>query len=534
MSPPRLATRLILVLCMVLLGAYLASHVLVGGQYGAAEFVISAVGILLLLAYTWVTLRAHAATHPMPESSSPLRYHDAEGLEYLFSTHGEGELSFAHAAAFIDPIVYPKDVFERISEFAQPYHRSLMLSTSYVVALHREVDPDDQPDFAVPLFLFPKGTVQDGLRVYRNESRVSTLSTCDVLTMSFAVLRSLFYAAGTHAYTAYLQTLEADIIELVSSFRAPADQKIHEIRLRILALASPGGYELLSTASALVDQLSRHHAVCATIQADEMRAREWPWTFRFKLEYRLIPPLLPLGKEPWWRRLGDAIRLALGVRLNRIFMPIPNAYRTTSYHLQVSGPEGTYLARQGTIPPVERLDIRAVIQPRRGQRRAHAYIQHLDYDGEVLFATQFFERAPGSFATTTASAWAAWVVVGAIALREQIASEEPFSFLLPALLAVPIAVASWNRGNARALEHPSLLSRGLTFLNILLCLVVFVAAIVPATLVAIPGIVWNSFASVALALALVSTFAWVLRLAVEHRFIRSGGAARSTQQLEGD
>lgn len=488
-----------------------------------AGFVISTV------AYTALTYRAHTEPHLLPRSMRTQRGFDADGIEYFFDSTGWAALSDAQAMTFIDAIVYPTTRFERISEQAEPFHRSLLVKSTYTVSVHQKTVSSDAPDYVVPLFLFPKGELQDGLRVFTGENeRVSTLSSSDVLSFAAAVVRSLIHSVGGKAYANYLGAFEDQVLKMLTAEYPPTELELVDMKGRIVGLdPASGGSGILDTAAGLISELATYHPICVTIPAENVVDREWPWTFRFRMEYRTIPPLTHLKKEPWWRRFADWVRLAFGVRLNRLFIPIPNASRTNSYHLQVAGPPGTYLARQGTIPDESRLDARMKLQPRRSQRRAHLYVQEIDHPGEILFATQFFERAPGSFSTTTASAWAAAIVVTVLAIQQihalDTGKEPVLSTLLPALLAVPIAVASWSGLDKRKeFAHPSLLSRFLTFATILVCLAVFAIAVAPRAYVAPNAIVWTLFAAAAIVLALLSTYSWILRLAIEHRFSKTG------------
>ncbi len=497
------------------------------------------VTVASVTAYTLVTFRVHTRNSLLSKKSNIADSLDLHDIEQFFRSDGNGLLNVEQAMSFIDAIVYPRKVFERISEQAEPFHRSLLIKSTYTVRLPNlpapeSIDDSDRSnsvahDFVVPLFLFVKGPLQDGLRVYTGEStRVSTISSRDVLCYSAAIIRALFRAAGETLYKRYLGTLEKEVLDAIGANGPLDDMALEALENRISQLGPPTlDEDSLNTAIALISQLCRHHPVCVPIPLTKVSKRNWPSTFRFRLEYRIIPPLRSLGGDQWWTKLADWMRLALGVRLNRLFIPIPNAGRTRSYHLQVAGPTGTYLARQGTEPPVEQLDIRAQTQPRRGQRRAHLYVQWLDHPSEVVFSTQFFERAPGSFASTAAAGWAAAIVVGMLALQQihsiQVGQLPVMSTLLPALLAVPIAVATWTRGEvARTHMHPSLLSRLLTIGTITVSLAAFAAAVVPREFWSASATVWILLSTFALALALVGTFSWFLRIAIENRLAKHG------------
>src|SRR5690606_8792021 len=155
-------------------------------------------------------------------------------------------------------------IFERISETAEAYHRSLVHKSTFTVCIHRKPVTADAPDYVVPLFLFPKGKLQDGLRVFLGDgSRVSRLSSGGCATFSAAVIRSLVHAAGPTAYKNYLGSIEDSVLDLVAAPNSPSEDGLRDTRRRILALdPSSPATELLETAATMVSELSRFHPIC--------------------------------------------------------------------------------------------------------------------------------------------------------------------------------------------------------------------------------------------------------------------------------
>lgn len=515
-----------------LFGTTLLAVALVLGQWSLATSV-AGVSILLMVlasatAYMWRTYVDHSHDQfiEFSDGSPSVHLPASSAIDEFFDQSGNGLLTQAQAQTFIDSINNPRSIFRRISERAETWHRSLMISSTYNVQLSRRPKSISEIDFVIPLTVFGGPGIQDGLRVSDGGgSRVSTLASDDLAVFAGAVLRSLIWTAGRQKFDDYVATIEARVLAAMLSNQR--QEQPNALGDEIKALGS-GEEEnsFLVTAASLVDLLTTGHAICISIPASDVMSRQWPNTFRFRVEYRTIPPISTVGVESRTQRFATVFRLALGVRLNRIFIPLGNDIRTPSYHLQVAGPEGSYLALQGTIPPEKDLGLSGRVQPRKGQRRAHLYIRDRSNFGEATFAAHFFERAPGSFAATTASGWAAFVVILMLAVNQvngPMSGPSSLQAILPALLAVPIAVATWTGfDTTKMARHPSLLSRGLTFFTVVLCLVAFASAVVPRQILVVPDTVWILFAALALGLAVVSSGSWIMRLALENHFSRHG------------
>jgi len=498
-----------------------------GSASSLGRWVLVAATAVAIVGYAIVTFAEHTVSQPLAFGNiGEARVPRTEDIGAFFDEKGEGLLTFSQAYVFVQAIAYPRGFFRRISENAQPFHRSLHIESTYSV--HIDEDPDEgSMDYVVPLFLFEKERIQDGLRLSDESGRrLSSLSSQDIATFAAAVVRALMSAAGVAAYEHYLRDVEARALLAIVSNGVP-DSELNEIEnLMSMVPGDPGREGLADTAFSVVSDLTKWHPICVSVPADKVLARQWPHVFRFKMEYRTIPPIQVVGGETFRQKLETGARLLLGVRLNRLFIPLVNDLRTPSYHLQVSGPEGTYLSKQGTIPVESSLDLDARVQPRQGQRRAHLYVRRRRTKDDAWFAAHFFERSPGSFASTTASAWAAAVVVTLLALHETQQQLQPVTSILPALLAVPIAVATWSGFDAaRTARHPSLLSRTLTILTIVLSLTAFAFAVLPENVFEASDTLWTLVSAVGIALALVSSISWVLRLAVENHFSRRGDQA---------
>jgi hypothetical protein len=120
-----------------------------------------------------------------------------------------------------------------------------------------------------------------------------------------------------------------------------------------------------------------------------------------------------------------------------------------SYHMQVFGPEGTYLGSQ-EVPNLQQL--RRVhnggyfrFRRRLGQAYAHAYLRSIPVDlGELLrFRFKFFETPPGSIAKATLAAGASLMLmyVAAVMLAQD-SGELPSDFPI-LILSIPAAISAW-------------------------------------------------------------------------------------------
>lgn len=491
-------------------------------------------GAYIVLSYRKRTSRAVSEDVPRPPSDDSV----PEEVGSFIGRDGMAMLGEEQALVFVEALIHPTSIFTRISERVTSYHRSVASRASITLSIAASVDGTEKVDFVVPLLAPRKGQVQDGLRLLDGDGkRISTLPSTLQRVFCAAIVRYLVWESGDASYLRYIDEdsgLEKRVWGLLAGDNPAPSAVIDAVVADVLVLPSEeNGEEPLKYAGEVIRTLAQYNPICVVIGTEELLKGKWPYQFRFTVERRSIPRIQDAPNSPagstWFDTL-DSLRLALGVRLNRIYYPLTFAYRTRSYHLEVEGPEGTYLAAQELLPSKRgrdsELGLTGTLQPRRGQRRAHLYLTDVVGDNEAIFATSYYERAPGAFATVTLAAFSAAIVVFVLALRQSAlgaGDPGPADSLLPALLAVPLGVSTLS-GFTTSLkhQHPSLLSRTVSLVTVLICLTAFLLASIARFTPGIPQNLWVLLSGAMIATALLSFVSWLLRLAVERKLIHSG------------
>lgn len=468
----------------------------------------------------------------------------------LADEHGLQRINFSHVISFAQAILWPDRIFTRISESVVPYHRSIAVRTTLTASLTWFFKPDapvesengslgastqydvesTDTDLVLPLVLTPRNQLVNGLRVFDGSGhRTSTVAYDDAAVYALAVLRSMLHYAGGTALKDYVSKVEKRFAELLESGIGEADVAPLLELVRELECDAGRGH-LAESAAELMEALVRLTPICVTVPIEEVAASRWPSSFRFRVESRVLQEIrdAPNVRLPhWWWRFLDWSRLAVGVRINRIYVPLTNAARAASYHLEVEGPEGTYLAYQELLPDSEitpaPLIVEGLIQHRRAQRRAHLYLRSITNGDGAVFATQFNERSPGSFAGATLSAVTATIVVVVLMWRDSAGGATGNLSLLPALLAVPIGVSAlMGLDSFQKFRHPSLLSRFLTFSTVAVCLGAFALTTLRTAAGADLAHAWIVLSALSASITLVAFTTWVLRFTVEHHLSMRG------------
>lgn len=444
---------------------------------------------------------------------------------------------------FMDTLMYPKLIFSRISEQVEPNARSVKVTTTYSAIMDRPPQARDetvpstpQADFVVPLHLPIRGIVVDGLRITGPDGkRISTLDSRRQALYSASALRVAIEAMDATALAAYLDPtdgFEAEVLSYLAPLRRVSDSRRRALEGRISTLPGAKADKAVTRhAQRLLVLLLTRQVIAVTVPVAEVDEKQWPSTFRFIAESRVVSPTTVAPNQGKWQqgliRAVDTFRLALGVPPMRIYFALVNAVRTHSYHVEVSGAPGTYYAASDLIAQQggsDNFSMDAETQFRRGQRRAHVYIGRADWNRAPLLAVSFHERSPGSFAAASLTSSAAATVIVLLSRQEMALKPgvlDPQSWLLPALLAVPIATAALaGLDSARSVRHPSLLSRGINIGTVLLCLSGFVLASLRGQGVEFPSALWTLLQEGIIVLAVVSVATWILRLSVENHFRR--------------
>lgn len=524
----RASWRLVLLVLTILMASVwiaIRSFGLFGDWSTFAGWVAAGASLASMAAYGLLFITG-AALKTRNISSGVITQVKKEQIDELFRA-GAGKLGDGQAAFFLEALVVPRSIYARITEHLEPYHRSTKIRTSYTVSILPRLIKDGM-DFVVPLYLpGRRGQLQNGLRVFDGGGkRISTVDSARQTIFAAAVIRRSVYAAGVSAYETYVKTIEPKVLSVLTDNRAPSASRMRVIVENLLVLdREPQRAAIIKTVVSLVRVLAKVHPISVSVSAETVSSAAWPHLHRFTVERREVAAI---GKGPGVRAprivaVADFLRQLLIVRPNRLYYTIAAAIRTNSYHLEVEGPEGAYVSEMEIIPRAGVLDAR--MSPRLGQRRMHLYTTKANVEFHV--AAAFNERGPISFATLTLVAFATTVVVYLLAMQELANIPLPpkqqvvQAWLIPALLAVPVAVAAiagWESN--KATKHPTLLSR---IINLSIIAVVFAAFIAEAArehLGEFAGPLWRALPLLGLVLTLLSLISWILRVIVELRFSR--------------
>lgn len=548
MTNPRIVPRTFLIASGIAfaLAFYSATVLLQANFRGALPFSIGT-GVMLVFCvvlYTEVTLRALRLTRAevvVEEAVVPAE--TLADIEEFVPADGESRLSSDQVVFYAGCVVAGARYFARISEHVESFHRSTLVRSTYTVRWHPAPDLTAASNAAtaegslsaalqgyiLPLHLPEKGTLTDGLRVFDGSGkRVSTVHSREQIAFAGACFRVLTRMASPRARDAYLEhgrRVEKVILGLLHA-TAPSKTEIESAMLLLERLDSSDeaqGY--LVAAADLLQELASRSPISVAVSQSTIEENPWPSTLRFTLERRMVTfvekaPVPALAQRAV--AIMDSIRLALAVRLNRVYFPVDAASQTESYHLEVEGPTGTYFARGELLETdPEPGEYRIRVQDLRGQRRAHLYMGGAVAKEGRYYGAQFFERAPGSFATVVVAGIVSSVLIvmlGWMNLTISNPAEDRTSSIIPALLALPIAIATFiGLEGSRGRRHPSLLSRFIALSIAFLSLAVLILALVKHD---IDPRVWWTVMAASVSTTLIAILSWGIRLSTENSFVR--------------
>ncbi|SBN61640.1 hypothetical protein GA0004736_0528 [Curtobacterium sp. 9128] len=363
---------------------------------------------------------------------------------------------------YVQMFTDPKAVISRISEQIEPRTASQVVRTSYTI----EVPNDFEGRVVVPLFRAQRGRIQDGLRFFGpNEERLSSLTHAEGVAYACGVVRSLVAAVSKTALEAYESWIEEELIKVLldgrvySSSSSPTiEERTKELSALFGKLPGVSGFRLLTIMEILAAHLGSD-VVCVAFELAPAGPTAVPRSVRLTVE-RVDPkqPVAPVGasqrdslSERWILSRLPRLRRIVGVETTIYKHSLAYAELSDSYHLQIAGPPGTYLAKQTIQPlsdeaPAELSRSAAVLGPRRGQRHSHAYIRNSTAPFRTLaVAATFYERPPGAVMAALLSAGAALIVCLLTASRALLpaAPNESNADLIAILLAFPAGIALW-------------------------------------------------------------------------------------------
>lgn len=372
---------------------------------------------------------------------------------------------------FIDLMTDAAQRVNRIRETVEPLTRSTIVRTRYELDLSgarkkilvlgkKKAKKLRRTSVTVPIFATTRGQLEDRLRIWVGPDRpLDTLPTVDAVAYTAAVVRSGISAAGPDALAAYLdRRLEPQVVGFLgrSGVIAQLTREEQSADALVFARLLSGILQLphvdekpLYRVVLLLSVLYQSYPFIVSLPVSEIvDASGWD-AATITVERRTTPSLavpsfgaLWRDARSWWARdrraalvrfgrfgrgkLMDQVRLLFGVRSNRLAHSLGNATRARSYHLEVAGPEHTYLARQtvenikGWEEDVELLDrIQAQASPAVGQRHSHLYIRGGErFLGRFRYSVAFFERTPGSMAVAFMAAASSLFLSVIVAIQE--------------------------------------------------------------------------------------------------------------------
>lgn len=415
------------------------------------RFVIGCAVLLLAYRYT----RAQVADHAFGDRTiTQLDVFGRSLATELQREAAQDPVSQRQATLFIMAIRTPAKIRQRIVEKYVPGQRTLSNKGSIEIQVPRiflagghEHDPVGSlsETFPFPIFVSPKGLMYDNLEIFDCDgARLSTLSHREYLGLVAGVLRYLLAAAyggqlpQDRVLYAEATRVELDALELITKRRNDRrldkkavkvlDDETAAVVARVLDLEDVPEENRLSLeiAADVITILSKRYAIVAPLRM--------PANGRTLLTYkRSVIPALKEAEGQY--RVGHAkeyVRHLIGARPVDVRLALDNAGICHSYHIEVQGPDGLYLANQrmileaGPSGPAPRSDGPGHGEPyqfkpyyrfrsRLGQSYAHFYGRHFpsaNKSAEVLrLEFSFYEVPPGSdFSAAVAAASAAFLI----------------------------------------------------------------------------------------------------------------------------
>jgi hypothetical protein len=429
-------------------------------------------------------------------------------------------LTARQARIFSLAVLEPSELRQRISERYIPDLRTLTQEVTIEVKIPERLfsfgqgkaseSGETAGSILFPIMILPKGEIND-LDVYAEDNvRIPVLSYREYLQLAAGILRLFLREAFGLASDQSLaqapqpstRSAESDVLHLEHRAlcqimkRAQANVKtnhrispVSDEAVQIANLIEslqviPERKVYLELAGALIRKLSMHYALVAATPA----GRDGRFVIRY---YRTLIPELELAPEKnesekalerSFERLKGWLRILLGTRPVSVTVVLDNAWTCQSYHVEVDGPEGLYLARQKFVAQPEYLSEKAKNAPtpahyrfrrRLGQRYAQFYGRFfpIPKDGQQRPRIQldFLEAPPGSGFRAAIASCACLALVWIVGLVMS-HTVRPFSDVPAFLLVFPGIAASWL-----GLDAPSRLFEGTLTARLSLGLTVFIS-----------------------------------------------------------
>jgi hypothetical protein len=431
---------------------------------------LAQLGTLVLLAVATFTYAYFAYVRP---SNRPARRVDVELLplerakKLQAQALGTRFTNIEQAQLFALSILEPQEVRQRVVESYTPGSRSVRQKVSVEFRVPEQLIASAKLEalrhLYVPIMVPLKGRMQDQFDLYDDSGQaVSVLTYREYLQLSAQVIRLLLRAAYPNGGSL---DLPDDVRQAELSALATVMQRRNQAGI-VVDVTGRSGWKELEKLSAATDRvrrvrdiaarlarkLSTHYALVAVVPVEGSRRR-----FLLKYEQTLIPTLKLTGIR---KRVG----IALGTRPVKLTIDLNNASTCQSFHLRITGEEGTYLGSQqlidaeNTLRGRQRSDLTPPhyrFRKRLGQPYAHFYSRYFPDSAlrtpvagsapsreRPRVSVQFFEVPPGSMIRAAASAIASLLLILAVGW---VISDKPNPGTdVPAiLLAFPAVVGTW-------------------------------------------------------------------------------------------
>jgi len=542
-TPNQLARAILLFLFVTLWGV--ATWITCVGEWTWRRFIaLVTLGVLLYLLYYVISFKVY--------SDRAISYGSKPSIDAAVAVMKAQELSLdvsnSERMFYVQALLSPRFIIRRIGQAISLTSRSQILKTAYLLEVPGAFSGKS---VAMPITMGEKGRLLDNFQAHDEAgNRISPLSQENIVAHTIVSIRSLISDfAALHKYVNHEnndgESLEMRVAKLLCS-RRPSDQheadlrrdQLVAIRQELLDIDGIGSNQAELVLRVLDLTAGRYPIVFVTTVPENITQTSHfggNITIRLTIEQRSIP-LLTVNRS-LGDRARDIIRLPLGIRPTIVSYDLNESSRCDSYHLELLGPEGTYLARQGIVDnlssdekPLE--DVPHRFLARHGQRYGHVYINKrpLNDNKALTYIAHFYERSPGSIAPATISALAAAILISVAAAIRLSPGLNVQADVVAVLLALPSIAGGWvGFDSSHGLFGGTLNSRLSLMITMMLSITAAAyfmlsksdsSTIISSEWIERDGsMIWILLTSGAIINLVLSGFSWLLRANVHGRFV---------------
>jgi ADP-ribose pyrophosphatase YjhB (NUDIX family) len=319
-------------------------------------------------------------------------------------------------AMIIGLLTQPSAYLDRITESVSPGVTESTIHANFTIRLPSSACGSV---LLLPLYHQWRGYLTDGLRFFTaHNERLSTASQETGIVVLAAVLRRLLLNAAPSCLPDYIRYTEPDVIAYLAS-DTPQNLRSATALIDRITIHLPAGEDANYVGALLKSVRWRYPIMVFVGCSSGLHRGALDHRLRVRMESRVIPYLLR-AKQPifaaWMLHQRDRLRRIFGIRPVIFSVPLTNAARCASYHLEVRGPRGSYLGRQRIAEypsgsTVVLRDAEYKMRMRQGQSYSHLYIRHGRGFERYFFENHFYERSPGSIAEACLPAAGAAVLI---------------------------------------------------------------------------------------------------------------------------